>query len=335
MRQVAIPLAIAGGLPARSPAHHTRRSIDGETMGTTWSVELYACPDHPDTEFLHLVSRELDRLVAQMSHWRADSDLSRFNASPPDSWVDLPRELFTVLEASVRIAGETGGAFDATVGPLVDLWGFGPVRTGFIIPPSSSSIAEGVWRRGSTLVRLDPSGSRVWQPGAVSFDLSSIAKGFAVDRVSEVLDLPCVSSCLVEIGGELRSRGVRQSGEPWWVSVETPPDVEDFPETVVALCNLSIATSGDYRRYFEHQGRRYSHTIDPRSGLPVQHSIASVTVIHEECMLADAYSTALAVMGPDDGVAFADRNGLAVQYVLRDGSGCQLRSSESFQQMLD
>jgi thiamine biosynthesis lipoprotein len=168
----------------------------------------------------------------------------------------------------------------------------------------------------------------------VSFDLSSIAKGYAVDRLVRLLDVPDVSSCLVEIGGELRARGVKPNGEPWWVAVEIPPDLIDGPEVLIALCNLSVASSGDYRRYFDHGGRRYSHTIDPRTGSPVRHAIASVTVVHPECMLADACSTALAVMGPEAGLAFADRTGLAAQFVVRDGASCRVYSSRSFTEML-
>ena len=305
----------------------------GETMGTTWRIELFAAVALSTGELRDSVNGELDRLVGQMSHWRVDSDVMRFNQSPP-GWVNLPSDLLDVLESALRVAEETDGAFDATVKPLVDLWGFGPNGTAGTLP-QTVDVAAAKARRGCSQVIVDGPRGKAFQPGGVSFDLSSIAKGFAVDRITASLDLPDVSSCLVEIGVELRGRGVKPDGQPWWVALEIPPDAVAFPDTVVALCNLSIASSGDYRRYFESGGRRYTHTIDPKTGYPVQHGLASVTVLHEHCMLADAYSTAFAVLGPDEGTACANKLGVAVQFVLRHSEGCDVRCSRAFQEMLD
>jgi thiamine biosynthesis lipoprotein len=304
-------------------------------MGTTWSVRLFTEVGRTDRDLRDSVTRELDRLVAQMSHWRSDSDLSRFNNTPPGLWVDLPEDLYRVFETALAISEQSGGAFDATVGPLVDAWGFGPGQIPVNVPLSEGVIGEAALRRNSGRVLLDRAQRRAFQPGGVCFDLSSIAKGFAVDRVVDLLDEPSVSSCLVEIGGELRGRGVKPGGDPWWVSIERPPDTAEFPDTLIALCGLSIATSGDYRRFFEHGGTRYSHTIDPRTGAPVRHALASVTVIHEHCMLADAWSTALAVMGPEEGLDFADQHGLAAQFVLRGNAPYQVRHSKRFCSFLE
>ena len=304
-------------------------------MGTTWKLDLFASPEHSNEELRRSVEEELERLVGQMSHWRADSDLSRFNSSPAGQWIKLPSELFSVLAASLTVAEETGGAFDATVGPLADAWGFGPLRTGAATPPPPATIEQANQRRSAGRVVLDYSGSRVFQPGAVAFDLSSIGKGFAVDRIAELLDVPGISSCLVEIGGELRARGVKSDTSPWWVSIENPPDATTLHETVVALWGHSIASSGDYRRYFEYDHRCYSHTIDPRTGYPVENAIALVTVINEQCMLADAYSTAIVVLGPEEGLLFADQRDLAALLIVRKTNGHQVRWSKKFREMLD
>jgi thiamine biosynthesis lipoprotein len=294
-------------------------------MGTTWHVELFAAPGRRDEELRRLIEKELARLVAQLSHWRADSDVSRFSHSPAGQWVDLPAELFYILESGLAVSEATGGAFDPAIGDLVEAWGFGPSQVRGT-PPA---------RRVDT-IRLNSTLSRAWQPGGITLDLSAIAKGFAVDRLCQLLDGPDISSCLVEIGGELRGRGVKPNGQPWWVAIERPPDesASRFPEVRIALCGMSIASSGDYRRYFERDGVRYSHTVDPRTGSPARHPIASVTVLHEECMLADAYSTALAVLGVEEGLAFAGRQGLAALFVVRDGQAFQVRASRLFAEML-
>jgi thiamine biosynthesis lipoprotein len=304
-------------------------------MGTTWRVDLFASTDHSQASLLRNITAELDRIVSQMSHWRDDSDLSRFNNTAAAQWVELPSELFHVIESAVSLCKETGGAFNAGIGPLVDAWGFGPKSPPTDAPPADAAVAKHAIGCGSHGIQINPDGRRVFQPGGVRFDLSSIAKGYAVDRVCEMLDVPGISSCLAEIGGELRSRGVKPNGEPWWVAVEQPPDAEGFPETVIGLCGLSVASSGNYRRYFEHEGTRYSHTIDPRSGRPAGDAITSVTVVHEQCMLADAYSTAIAVLGPHDGMAFANRLGIAAQLISRKGNSYGVSCSSTFQEMLD
>jgi len=328
MQLVAVPVSLPGGLPLRSPAHHTRRSLGGDTMGTTWHVELFAAPGRRDEELRRLIEKELERLVAQLSHWRADSDVSRFGGSPAGQWVDLPAELFHVLECGLTVSEATSGAFDPAIGDLVEAWGFGP---------SQLRTTPTARRPGAAGIRLDASLSRAWQPGGVSLDLSAIGKGFAVDRIACLLDMPEISSCLVEIGGELRARGVKPDGQPWWVAIERPPDESSagFPDARIALCGMSIASSGDYRRFFMDDGVRYSHMIDPRTGSPSRHPIASVTVLHEECMLADAYSTALAVLGVDEGLVFADRHGLAALFVVREAHSYRVRASALFQEMLD
>ena len=297
--------------------------LAGATMGTTWSVTLVSPRGSGLAEIRRGIEARLDRVVAQMSTWEPDSDLSRFNRAPAGSWHALPEECFRVLAHALAIAGDTGGAYDPTVGALVDLWGFGPAPAPRARPPAEA-IAATRAHTGWARLTLDARGRRAHQPGGVSVDLSSIAKGFAVDEVATQLRRLGATSFLVEVGGELRGHGIKPDGTPWWVALETPAGPGPSPhvgDTIVAVHGLSVATSGDYRRSFEDGGRRYSHTIDPRTGCPVDHELASVTVLHPECMAADALATALTVLGPEPGLAYARRRGLVARFVVRARAG--------------
>lgn len=310
--------------------------LAGETMGTTWSVTLQA-----DAEALpglrDGIEERLDTVVAQMSTWEAGSDLSRYNSAAPGTAHALPKELQKVIDAALQVSRASDGAFDPTIGPLVELWGFGPGG-----PSDGNGVPE-----AETLARLRggigwgklvfDSEGRLIQPGSLELDLSAIAKGFAVDEVARYLDASGVPAFLVEIGGELRGQGRKPDGSAWRIAVEQPvPDDTTLEDTtlVVALEDLAIATSGDYRRMFEREGRRYSHTIDPRTGEPVQHALASVTVLHDESMMADAWATALTVMGPDAGWDFAMRNDLAALLVWHHGNGFASRMTPAFEHRL-
>ena len=297
-------------------------------MGTTWSVKFVAPSGCRLQPIQDSIERVLDRIVAQMSTWIADSDISRFNRAEPGTWCDLPAEFFEVLQYSLVVADSTGGAFDPTVGTLVDLWGFGPPGPRDGCPDGASVLsARGRYRQ----LRL-ASGRRALQPGGLQIDLSGVAKGFAVDCVGGELERLGIVSHLVEIGGELRGRGGKPDATPWWVAIEGMPPL---PEAVVALHDLAIATSGDAQRFFTHAGRRFSHTIDPRSGEPVSDRIASVTVLHRRCMCADALATALMVLGPDEGYAYAAARGIAARFVVREPGGPQERATPAYAAMLD
>lgn len=301
----------------------------GETMGTTWSAKLTE-PPSPNLETIERgIRAELDRIVAQMSTWEPTSDISRYNRADADTWHDLPPELYAVLEHALELARDTGGAYDPTVGPLVNLWGFGPDGERRE-PPDDGAIAAIRERVGWQRVELDPIGRRVYQPGGTYLDLSSIAKGYGVDRMAAYLDGIGIDSYLVEIGGELRARGRKPDGTRWRVAVETPvPDADGVAE-VLELDDLSVATSGDYRIHFESNGKRYSHTIDPRTARPVDHRLASVTVVHRDCMQADALATALTVLGPDEGMAFARERNLAVLFIERANDEFIERTTPAF-----
>jgi thiamine biosynthesis lipoprotein len=328
MRRVLLPHEISSAPP---PAGGTIADWRGTSMGTSWSVRAVGAP----ADLQDRLQAELDLVVAQMSHWEATSDLGRFNRAPAGTWQELPPEFFDVLSFALDVCDATAGACDPCAGALVNLWGFGPVNRydepGFV-PPTAAQVGGVLAQRAH--VRLDAVGRRAWQPGGVQLDLSAIAKGYAVDRLAECLDRLGIHHYLVEVGGELRGAGVKPDGQPWWVSLEQP--VQDAGEIVVALHGLAIATSGDYRRYFHTDARRFPHTIDPRTGMPIDSGIASVTVVHASCMAADAWSTALTVLGVDEGLRLAERRHLAARFLVRQPDGTLLESvSSHFAAMLD
>lgn len=317
--------------PAR-PVGGTVRAFGGETMGTTWSVKavLPSTTDLPALEAM--VQRALDAVVTQMSPWEPLSDLSRYNRAAAGTWTQLPPATATVLRRAIEIAEASHGAFDPTLGALTDLWGFGP-RAFSGSPPDAAAIASlkeaGGWKR----LTLD--GDALFQPGTLRLDLNGIAKGFGVDQAAAALDRAGVKSYLVEVGGELRGTGAKPDGQPWWVELERPPTANDAERTMVALHDLAVATSGDYRRFFDHDGRRYAHTLDPATGAPTTHATVSVTVLAKDCMSADAWATALTVMAPDAALAFAAQHDLAALIVSRSASGLEERLFPALQAMLD
>jgi thiamine biosynthesis lipoprotein len=334
MRRILIPSDIDPALPPPASVLH---EAAGSTMGTSWSVRMMLAPGSGDG-LAAALQRELDEVVAQMSHWDSDSLLARFNEAPAGSWHALPPQFFAVMEYALEVAGASGGAYDPCAGELVNLWGFGPVRrydqAGFYAP-EAAAVAAVLARRRAAGVVLDRAARRLLQPGGVRLDLSSVAKGHAVDRLAHCLEQHGVCHYLAEIGGELRGAGMKPDGQPWWVELEgVPGAADDGGQVLVALHGLAAATSGDYRRSYDHGAQRASHTLDPRSGYPIANDIASVTVLHASCMAADALSTALTVMGVDDGLELAEALGLAARYLVRGPEGLQELSSRAWRAML-
>ena len=336
MRDILVPLSISPDLP---PAGSVLHEASGTTMGTTWSARMVLA-GQADTQRPIIdaaLQRQLDIVVAQMSHWEPGSELSLYNAAAPGTWRHLPSAFYKVLDYALGVAGMSGGAYDPCAGALVNCWGFGAERR-FDQPsfqaPATAGIDAIVARRDRARVVLDAPARKVLQPGGVQLDLSSVAKGYAVDQLANSLHAQGVHNYLVEVGGELRGGGVKPNGEPWFVALEGVPGSEGEPP-LVALHGLAVATSGDYRRYFDYRGRRASHTLDPRTGHPIQNGVASVTVIHPECMAADALSTALSVLGPDDGMALAEEQGLAARFLLRRDGKLEALRSTAYKGMLD
>lgn len=330
MNKVLIPTAFAPPLPPRGAPIQLLR---GETMGTSWSVRFAA--DVPAILLRSEIERRLEQVNAEMSGWRAESDLCRFNRLLAGEAMVLPPGLRAVLECALTTAAATGGAFDPTVGALVDLWGFGAVPTVHEGPPPREEVAAALRRVGWQRLEIDAASGALRQPGGLALDVSGIAKGYAVDIVSSAVAAAGVASYLVEIGGELRGSGVKPDGTPWWVALEHPSG-GNSPGCVVALHELSIATSGNYRRHFRHEGRLYGHTLDPRSGWPTGPGIAAVTVLHRDCMQADALATALTVLGLADGIDHARRHGIAALILERNAAGrCTEHLSPALATMLE
>lgn len=310
-------------------------ALDGESMGTGWSARLVPPPGADQASLKAAVQQELDAIVALFSPWERNSEISRFNAAPAGTW-SLSPEFWALLTASLDIADDTNGAVDPTLGALVDLWGFGPPgpRSALLPLPTEDEIEAAVAASGWRKLRLNRDARAAVQPGGMKLDFSGIAKGHAVDRVSARLTAEGATSHLVEIGGELLGRGVKPDGQPWWVEIEAAPG-SPAPRTVAALFDIAVATSGDWRRGFEHGGRLYPHTLDGSTGRPIDNGLTSVTVFHASAMQADALATALTVLGPFEGPAFAEAMGLAAHFVERTPRGLVERMSPAFAAMMD
>ena len=269
-------------------------------MGTGWSAHLVDPPESCEEE----IEAVLTGVIAQMSNWDVTSDISRFNRTPPGTWTTIPADMMHVLRAGLDMARLSNGAFDPAIGHVVAHWGFGP--------PSGGGATPAPWKA------IELRDNRARRLSEVALDFSGIAKGFAVDAVSDRLKAMGIANYLLEIGGELRGQGIKPDMQPWWVDVEAPPDMS-VPTLRIALANLSVATSGDYRRFRVEDGQRLSHSIDPASQRPIANGVASVTVLHDSAMWADAWATAITVMGAERGLALATRNAIAARLVMRDG----------------
>lgn len=295
--------------------------LSGTSMGTYWSVALIAPNGPPPLILRRGIVAILERVVAVMSHWDPTSDLCRYNHSPA-GWVPVDPSLCNVLSAALTLSAQSDGAYDPAIGGLVDAWGFGPPGP-VALPPDGDHIRALLSGPRWADVRVEE--ARLWQPGGVRLDLSSIAKGYAVDCVARYLSAQGVISHLVDIGGELRGWGIKHDATPWWVDLEPVTGRDGRPDgmpTRIALHGLAVATSGDRNRFMiGADGRRLSHSLDPRAGYPVADDLASVTVLHADCMMADALATALTVLGPDVGPDWAAARGIPALFVQREGTG--------------
>jgi len=314
-------------------------------MGTYYRVRAIA--ETGDREAIRgLVEGRLDAVDRAMSTYREDSEISRFNRLAAGESLAFSDETWAVLELAWRVREESGGAFDPTVGPLVDAWGFGaPERNAEPIPPGEDELTR--LRQGLGAIELSSENRRVLKLVAhTALDLSAVAKGWAVDRVSEDLTNAGYSKHLVEVGGEVRTAGHSSTGDPWRIAIERPPAQADTSgaerpnetqppglQQVLEFTDGALATSGDYRNYWERDGTRYSHTIDPGTGRPVEHALASASVVHETCAIADAYATALMVLGPDDGLRWANENNIATLLLVYRGTELQEQPSTAFRNL--
>jgi len=309
--------------------------ISGPVFGTEYRVNVVMKDDQTRLQELGKgIEAVLEEVDASMSTWREDSELSRFNQLEDQSrWTEVSPALHKVLTRSQQIAELTDGAFDVTVGPVVNLWGFGPQARPEEVP-SDEMLTRTLSAIGyeNLELRTDPAALRADTPQYL--DLSAIAKGYGVDAVASFLDEEGVSAFLVEIGGEVSVQGRKPGGDVWRIAIEEPVSDRRKVNRVVAIGDRAMATSGDYRNYYESDGRRFSHTIDPEDGRPIDHNLASVTVIADDCMTADALATAFNVMGPTAAKLLATRENIAAYFIVREVDGFTTDYSPAFSSFL-
>ncbi|MFL0799611.1 MAG: FAD:protein FMN transferase [Agarilytica sp.] len=307
-------------------------SIQGSTMGTTFSVKAVLDGDTPITEayLSKEVNITLKAFNQSLSTYILDSELSILNNAPVGEWIELSDVLLNVLDMSGKVYRESSGAFDVTIGPLVNRWGFGPLDVTDL--PSQEEVTRLLDEMG--FESLEISGNKLRKQKAVYIDLSAIAKGHATDVVANRLGSLGFKNYMVEIGGELKIKGVNGNGKTWTIGVEKPTLGRSGAVQAVSGNDIAIATSGDYRNYLEQDGKRISHTIDPKTGRPIEHKLASVTVITKLGGLADAYATAINVLGPEKGMVMAEQLSLAAYFLVREDDGFRVDMTEEFKRYM-
>ncbi len=315
-------------------------SLVGKTMGTTYHIKYIDDGSlSKNAEEVHAQIEEILKDVnAKMSTYDPNSELSRFNQSREiNTPVPISAEFGTVLQEALRLNRITEGALDVTVGPVVNLWGFGPEKR----PerqPSAQQLAERQQWVGADKLKLSQESGEFTLEKTVPqlyIDLSSIAKGFGVDQASDVLEQFGIRNYMVEIGGEIRAKGKNIEGKYWQIAIEKPNfDGSRSVEQVIGLQDLAMATSGNYRIYFEDQGKRFSHEIDPKTGYPIQHRLASITVLHPSSMTADGLSTGLFVLGEEEALRVAEKHNLAVYLIIKTDKGFETKMSSKFTALL-
>ncbi|SHE51481.1 thiamine biosynthesis lipoprotein [Microbulbifer donghaiensis] len=309
--------------------------LSGPTMGTSYHITVVDVPAGlTRTALQQLVDGELQQVNQEMSTYIDDSELMRFNRGPVGEAVPVSAHLAQVVELSKDIYRRSDGAFDVTVGPLVNLWGFGPQPEPERVP-DDAAIAALQQQLGSDALTIERNPDRLARSRPVQIDLSAIAKGHGVDRVARLLEKQGIANYLVEIGGELRTLGRNPKGQEWRIGIESPDSAGRMVQKPISVSGKSVATSGDYRNYYEREGVRYAHSIDPRTGRPLQHRLASVTVIADTCAEADGLATALNVLGADAGLKLAERENLAVFMLVKTDEGFQERYSDAFKPYLE
>lgn len=317
-------------------------TLRGAAQGTTYHIKYVVTAKAVDRE---RVQGDVEQLLAeidrQMSTYRPDSEISRFNQAPANEWFAVSKSVVEVVSAARETSEKTGGAMDITVGPLVRLWHFGPTEkskkkatarpANKFEPPTDDQIQNARTRIGYRQLntRLDPPALRK-QVAGLEVDLSSIASGYTIDHLSEVLQKLGIENYMVELGGEVRAAGKHEDGTPWRVAIERPTAGDPEMVTAVPLVNAALATAGGTHKFFEYKGHRYSHIIDPATGRPVEHALASVSVAADTCLEADGWDTPLLVLGPDRGLNCAEKNGIAAMFISHEDAGDSIKKSSAW-----
>ncbi len=312
------------------------QQISGQTMGTTYSVIYKPITDGPERDALF---KEIELLLKEinqsMSTYIDDSELSRLNRTIAGLETVLSKELFYVIKSAVEVSQISDGAFDITVGPLVNLWGFGPTSVQRQSPPEAD-LQRVLEYTGYEKLSLDTGKLSISKAQENMYvDLSGLAKGYAVDRIAQHMDSHRIQHYLIDIGGDLLGKGINDNNQPWQIGIEQARPFTREVQRIISLENKAMATSGDYRNYFEQNGIRYSHTIDPNTGAPITHMLASVTVLHESCMFADALATALMVLGPEAALELANQQQLPIYMLVKSENDFIERYNEPFRNYLN
>ncbi|MFC6336455.1 FAD:protein FMN transferase [Pseudomonas sp. CCM 7891] len=306
-------------------------SFGGPTMGSTYSIKYVRTPGVPGPDE---VQRQVEGVLAevdrQMSTYRGDSDIERFNDLPANSCQPMPESILHLVRTGERLAEASNGAFDLTVEPLLNLWGFGP-QAREIKVPDAVTLEQVRQRVGHAHLRIE--GQQLCKDAAVEVDFNSIAAGYAVDRIAAQLTRLGIQSYLGEVTGELKAAGRKPDGSLWRIALEEPRDDQQVAERIIGVNGFGVSTSGDYRNYFQQDGQRYSHTLDARTGAPITHPLASVTVLQPSALMADGLSTLLLILGPEQGWEYAEKHQVAAFFVMREGTGFVTRSNKAFEQL--
>ena len=329
LRQIA---AVCGFAVLAGCGGDTLEQFGGPTMGSTYSIQYVRSSTAPAPKELQRqvesILGDVDRL---MSTYRSDSNIERFNHLPADSCQPMPAPVLQLVRTGEQLSEASAGAFDLTVEPLLNLWGFGPQARQLTVP-DPATLAQVRQRVGHQHLRIN--GEQLCKDAAVEVDFNSIAAGYAVDTIAARLQGMGIDNYLVEATGELKARGKKPDGSAWRIALEEPRDDQQVAERIIDVDGYGVSTSGDYRHYFLQDGRRYSHTFDARSGRPVLHDLASVTVIHPSALMADGLSTLLLILGPERARDYAQEHDIAAFFVLRADTGFVTRSSQAFAQLV-
>ena len=319
---------------ACSPAQQVEQQIqlNGNTMGTYYVVKLYSKAAVDQTALQQAIDKELEQINDLMSTYRPESELMRFNRHASSEPFALSEQTRVVVAEALRLAEQTDGVLDITVGPLTELWGFG-ARGRVEQAPSDEDIATARALVGYDKLTLADN-QLTKSVAGLAVDLSTIAKGYGVDQVAAILEQYGIDNYLVEIGGEMRIKGKKPDAKRWKIAIEKPVNAERAVQRILQTGDMGVATSGDYRNYFEEEAVRYSHLLDPRTGKPIQHRTVSVTVLHPSCMTADGYATALNVMAADEALAFANRYNIAALIVVKTDDGFTELATDAFKPFL-
>lgn len=305
-------------------------SFGGPTMGSTWSIKYVRQAGAPHQEE---VRGEVEKILAevdrQMSTYRSDSDIERFNQLPANRCQKMPASILELVRVGEQLSVQSDGSFDLTVAPLLNLWGFGPQAREEKVPTAQAPPTR--QRVGHGHLRID--GNQLCKDAAVEVDFNSIAAGYAADTIAAKLEALGIHNFLVEVTGELKASGMKPDDSPWRIALEEPRDDQQVAERIVAIDGYGLSTSGDYRNYFEQDGQRFSHTFDARTGAPVSHTLASVTVIHPSALMADGLSTLLLILGPERGWDYAEKHDVGAFFVIRADTGFVTRTSHAFERL--